>query len=149
MNALVPTTNAEAYKASTDAAGLCRDIVIASAMEIQQRRYVKVEGWQAIKGTSVTIALGLGACDKDPRGLVWENDDVVVVGGGYGGATAARYLKLWGGNVDVTLVERSADFVSCPISNLVLGGYRSMRQRVPLRAVPHLAVATPVSATAP
>lgn len=48
MNALVPTTNAEAYKASTDAAGLCRDIVIASAMEIQQRRYVKVEGWQAI-----------------------------------------------------------------------------------------------------
>ena len=37
---------------------------------------------------------------------------VVVVGGGYGGATAARYLKLWGGNVDVTLVERNADFVS-------------------------------------
>ena len=51
---------------------------------------------------------------------------VVVVGGGYGGATAARYLKLWGGNIDVTLVERSADFVSCPISNLVLGGYKQM-----------------------
>ena len=51
---------------------------------------------------------------------------VVVVGGGYGGATAARYLKLWGGNVDVTLVERSTDFVSCPISNLVLGGYKQM-----------------------
>jgi sulfite dehydrogenase len=51
---------------------------------------------------------------------------VVVVGGGYGGATAARYLKLWGGNVDVTLVERNADFVSCPISNLVLGGYKQM-----------------------
>jgi sulfide dehydrogenase [flavocytochrome c] flavoprotein chain len=51
---------------------------------------------------------------------------VVVVGGGYGGATAARYLKLWGGNVEVTLVERNADFVSCPISNLVLGGYKQM-----------------------
>ena len=51
---------------------------------------------------------------------------VVVVGGGYGGATAARYLKLWGGNVDVTLVERNTDFVSCPISNLVLGGYKQM-----------------------
>ena len=51
---------------------------------------------------------------------------VVVVGGGFGGATAARYLKLWGGNVDVTLVERNADFVSCPISNLVLGGYKQM-----------------------
>jgi sulfide dehydrogenase [flavocytochrome c] flavoprotein subunit len=51
---------------------------------------------------------------------------VVVVGGGFGGTTAARYLKMWGGNVDVTLVERGASFVSCPISNLVIGGYRQM-----------------------
>ena len=51
---------------------------------------------------------------------------VVVVGGGYGGATAARYLRLWGGNIDVTLVERNAEFVSCPISNLVLGGHKDM-----------------------
>lgn len=51
---------------------------------------------------------------------------VVVVGGGFGGATAARYLRLWGGNVDVTLVERNASFVSCPISNLVLGGYKQI-----------------------
>jgi sulfide dehydrogenase [flavocytochrome c] flavoprotein subunit len=51
---------------------------------------------------------------------------VVVVGGGFGGTTAARYLKLWGGNVDVTLVERNAAFVSCPLSNLVLGGHKTM-----------------------
>ena len=51
---------------------------------------------------------------------------VVVVGAGFGGSTAARYLKLWGGNIDVTLVERSAAFVSCPISNLVLGGHKQM-----------------------
>jgi len=51
---------------------------------------------------------------------------VVVVGGGFGGSTAARYLRLWGGNVDVTLVERNAGFISCPISNLVLGGYKQM-----------------------
>jgi sulfite dehydrogenase len=51
---------------------------------------------------------------------------VVVVGGGYGGATAARYLRMWGGNVDVTLVERNATFVSCPISNLVIGGHRQI-----------------------
>lgn len=50
---------------------------------------------------------------------------VVVVGGGFGGATAARYLKLWGGAaVDVTLVERNAAFTSCPLSNLVIGGVR-------------------------
>ncbi len=50
---------------------------------------------------------------------------VVVVGGGFGGATAASYLKRWGGDsVDVTLVERNRRFVSCPLSNLVLGGSR-------------------------
>ena len=51
---------------------------------------------------------------------------VVVVGGGFGGSTAARYLKMWGGNIDVTLVERNPEFVSCPISNLVLGGHKQM-----------------------
>jgi sulfide dehydrogenase [flavocytochrome c] flavoprotein subunit len=51
---------------------------------------------------------------------------VVVIGGGFGGATTARYLRLWGGNVDVTLVDRNAEFVSCPISNLVVGGYKQI-----------------------
>ena len=41
---------------------------------------------------------------------------VVVVGGGYGGATAAKYLRLWSqGTVDVTLIERNPAFVSCPM----------------------------------
>jgi sulfite dehydrogenase len=45
------------------------------------------------------------------------------VGGGYGGATAAKYVrKLSGGAIDVALVEREATFVSCPMSNLVIGG---------------------------
>jgi NADH dehydrogenase FAD-containing subunit len=52
---------------------------------------------------------------------------VVVVGGGFGGATAARHLKLGGGeSVDVTLVERDAGFVSCPMSNLVVAGEREL-----------------------
>jgi sulfide dehydrogenase [flavocytochrome c] flavoprotein subunit len=51
----------------------------------------------------------------------------VVVGGGYGGATAAKYLRLWSsGQLDVTLVEPMANFVSCPLSNLVLGGSKQM-----------------------
>ena len=47
---------------------------------------------------------------------------MVVVGGGYGGATAARYVKQWAPDIDVTVVERNDVFVSCPISNLVLAG---------------------------
>jgi sulfite dehydrogenase len=47
---------------------------------------------------------------------------VVVVGGGFGGATAAKYIRLWDPSIDVVLIEREARFVSCPISNLVLSG---------------------------
>jgi sulfide dehydrogenase [flavocytochrome c] flavoprotein subunit len=47
---------------------------------------------------------------------------VVVVGAGFGGATAARYIRLWEPRIEVTLVERNRNFVSCPISNLVLAG---------------------------
>ena len=47
---------------------------------------------------------------------------VVVIGGGYAGGTAARYLRIWAPDISVTLVEPNAEFVSCPMSNLVLGG---------------------------
>lgn len=48
---------------------------------------------------------------------------VVVVGGGFGGATAAKYLRLFsGGRIAVTLIEPNPVFTSCPISNLVLEG---------------------------
>ncbi len=52
---------------------------------------------------------------------------VVVVGGGFAGATVAKYLRLWSrGEIAVTLVERNRQFVSCPISNLVLASERSL-----------------------
>jgi len=53
---------------------------------------------------------------------------VVVIGGGFGGATAAKYIRMWDPSIDVVLVEREASFVSCPISNLVLGGFSSMEE---------------------
>jgi sulfide dehydrogenase [flavocytochrome c] flavoprotein chain len=53
---------------------------------------------------------------------------VVVIGGGFGGATAAKYLRHWDPSIDVVLVERDAGFVSCPISNLVLAGYSTMQE---------------------
>lgn len=51
------------------------------------------------------------------------NARVVVIGGGFGGATAAKYLKLWQPSLEVVLVEREASYVSCPLSNLVLAGH--------------------------
>ena len=54
---------------------------------------------------------------------------VVVIGGGYGGATAAKYLRLWSdGAIEVTLIEANPSFISCPISNLVLGGHRKIEE---------------------
>lgn len=51
---------------------------------------------------------------------------VVVVGGGFGGATVAKYLRLWGGHVQVTLVEPNAQHSACILSNLVVTGALSM-----------------------
>ncbi len=51
---------------------------------------------------------------------------VIVIGGGMAGATVAKYLRLWGDAIDVTLVERSASYTSCILSSLVLTGQRTM-----------------------
>ena len=52
---------------------------------------------------------------------------VVVVGGGFGGATAAKYVRLWSDQrIDVVLIEPGRSFVSCPTSNLVLSGQRTL-----------------------
>src|SRR3989440_11859652 len=52
---------------------------------------------------------------------------VIVIGGGYGGATAAKYLRMWsGGTIEGFLIQRNAEFLSCPTSNLVLGGARTL-----------------------
>jgi sulfide dehydrogenase [flavocytochrome c] flavoprotein subunit len=48
---------------------------------------------------------------------------VVVIGGGYAGATAAKYLRMWSeGTIEVVVIEPNQHFISCPLSNLVLGG---------------------------
>lgn len=52
---------------------------------------------------------------------------VIVVGGGMGGATAAKYLRLWGGqNLRVTLIEKNHTYTSNILSNLVLTGQRGL-----------------------
>ncbi len=81
-------------------------------------------------GVAVTAAGGLTGCatiemaaSAPPKKI----GRVIVIGGGYGGATAAKYINEWsGGAIEVYLIERERNFVSCPISNLVLGGVQTM-----------------------
>ena len=47
---------------------------------------------------------------------------VVIVGGGFGGASLARYLRRHDPNLSITLIEKDTRFVTCPFSNLVIGG---------------------------
>ncbi len=89
---------------------------------MSQRPFPRRRFVQALGAGSAVTALGACAVTPVPTKKLGR---VLIVGGGYGGATAAKYLKLWGGDaIDVTLVERSTRFVSCPLSNLVLGGSR-------------------------
>jgi len=52
---------------------------------------------------------------------------VVIIGGGFGGATCAKYLKLQEPDLNVTLIEPDKQFITCPFSNYVIAGFRSMR----------------------
>ncbi|MFA7503994.1 MAG: NAD(P)/FAD-dependent oxidoreductase [Burkholderiaceae bacterium] len=82
-----------------------------------------------LQGATAGVALGaLGACATPGGGSrAPSKAQVVVIGGGYGGATAAKYIRMWSDyKISVVLVEPNADFVSCPISNLVIGGTREI-----------------------
>ena len=74
-----------------------------------------------------TAALGLLAGFSGQAKANLQKAEILVIGGGYGGATAAKYLRLFSNNTaKVTLIEPNASFVSCPLSNLVVGGSRSL-----------------------
>lgn len=78
-------------------------------------------------GGGLLAASLLGACASRGSPEPGRNaPHVVVVGGGFAGATCAKYLRMWSPGTRVTLVERDAEFVSCPLSNLVIGGSRDL-----------------------
>jgi NADPH-dependent 2,4-dienoyl-CoA reductase/sulfur reductase-like enzyme len=76
-----------------------------------------------------SLALGTlgGMVGCASTGSIPAKAKVVVIGGGYGGATAAKYVRLLSNyQIDVVLIEPNASFISCPISNLVIGGSKTM-----------------------
>jgi len=83
--------------------------------ELKRRDFLKL--------TATAAALSAAGCATTGSAA---KGRVVVIGGGFGGGTAAKYIRMWDPSIEVVLVEREAAFVSCPISNLVLGGFSTM-----------------------
>lgn len=81
---------------------------------IQRRDFLKV----GLSTVSVVAAPHLGAKT---------GERVVIVGGGFGGATAARYLRRFNPSLQITLVEPASEFVMCPMSNRVIHGGLQLR----------------------
>jgi sulfide dehydrogenase [flavocytochrome c] flavoprotein chain len=88
---------------------------------LQRRELLRGAAALGVAGGSLVsgCASGLGGLPDKAR--------VLVVGGGFGGATVAKYVRLFSDQkIDVLLVEPNEAFVSCPISNLVLGGSKAL-----------------------
>lgn len=80
---------------------------------MQRRAFIKLLGAGATLATFSSRTFAAASSQRR----------VVVVGAGYAGATVAKYLRVWGGDaLEVVLVEKNTTFISCPLSNLVLGG---------------------------
>src|SRR5438094_2192764 len=91
-----------------------------------------------LKASSAVVALsGLAGCastggapttTSTPTDLAPNRSGrrVIVIGGGWGGATAAKYVRMQDPATEVILIEPATKFISCPFSNLVLSGVRSI-----------------------
>ena len=92
---------------------------------LNRRDFLKVAGFTtaALAGSSILSACaGLGGLSNS-KSL----GRVVIIGGGYAGAAAAKYIRIWSnGSIETVVIEKSSQFVSCPLSNLVLGGSKSI-----------------------
>jgi len=90
-------------------------------MQTNRRDFIKMAALAAATGMSTWALTSFARASKLPIGRV------VIVGGGYAGAIAAKYLRMWSlGSIEVIMVEPNQQFVSCPLSNLVLGGSKSI-----------------------
>jgi len=88
-----------------------------------RRQFVRTLGAGSALGALGSLGM-LSGCASMGGG---NGPKVVVVGGGFGGATAAKYVRMWSDyGISVTLVEPNASFLSCPLSNLVLSGVKTM-----------------------
>ncbi|MCR4300810.1 MAG: FCSD flavin-binding domain-containing protein [Sulfuricaulis sp.] len=90
--------------------------------QITRRDFLKIAGAASAAGVLGHAPLAHAA----KHGMGQGTARVVVVGGGFGGATCAKYLRRLDPGVAVTLIEPSSKYITCPFSNMVLGGLRTM-----------------------
>ncbi|MBZ0144666.1 MAG: NAD(P)/FAD-dependent oxidoreductase [Rhodocyclaceae bacterium] len=95
-------------------------------MTMERRSFLKLIGAGAGIGAASVLTGCAGLGMEGPTG----GRRVVVVGGGYGGTIAAKYIRMMDKSIEVVLVERNDHFVSCPFSNLYIGGL--MKDMAPL-----------------
>ncbi|HDP88722.1 MAG TPA: twin-arginine translocation signal domain-containing protein [Thioalkalivibrio sp.] len=88
--------------------------------QISRRNFIKTVGAGGALGL-----FGLAGCGSDNGGSA-ARAKVVIIGGGPGGATCAKYLKRFDSDIEVTLVEPNASYTTCFGSNWVLGGLANM-----------------------
>lgn len=109
---------------STDAKTLHRsDAVVTPTDNISRPAHLPRRSF--LQTSAALGLLGLAGC-AGTSGMS-SKARVVVIGGGFGGATAAKYIRLLSDHkIDVVLIEPEAAFVSCPLSNLVLSGGKKL-----------------------
>lgn len=93
-------------------------------MTFDRREFLKIAAGGTLLTAFPNIAFSAPELmkEKGPR--------VVIVGAGFGGATCAKYLRMWSDKkIEVILVERNPAFISCPMSNTVIGGPPSQPDR--------------------
>lgn len=88
-------------------------------MTIDRRSFLKLLG----AGAGAAGAL-YGCAGVAPKMEIMPKTSrrVVVIGGGYGGTIVAKYIRMNDPGIEVVLIERNKQFISCPFSNLVIGG---------------------------
>lgn len=81
------------------------------------------------RGLLAGIAGTAAASAFAPQAISQTRAQLVVIGGGFGGATAAKFLKHFLPAASVTLIEPNETYSACPFSNLVIGGVREMSEQ--------------------
>jgi sulfide dehydrogenase [flavocytochrome c] flavoprotein subunit len=94
-------------------------------MTLDRRNFIKLLGGAStvalagVAGVASAAVTAGSAAEIMPKG---KQRRVVVIGGGYGGTIAAKYVRMLDATIEVVMIERNKQYISCPFSNYYIGG---------------------------